>query len=81
MLAPASRIQFFAQSSFIVFCVHYPIVLILRKFCITFFNYATYEIHIFLYFICVIIATVISVIFYCVLDKYLPKIKLLSGNR
>lgn len=81
-LAPTSRIQFLAQSSFIVFCVHYPIVLILRKFCVTFFNGATNETHILLYFICVVIATLISLGFYCILDKYFPKTKnILSGNR
>ena len=82
MHAPASRIQFLAQSSFIVFCIHYPLVLVLRKFCVTYFKFANNGTHIVLYFICVVIATILSLGFYRVLDKYFPKTKqLLSGNR
>lgn len=80
--ASGTRIQFLANSSFIVFCVHYPIVLILRKLCVTFFKGGTNETHILLYFICVIIVTLMSLGLYCILDKYFPKTKnILSGNR
>lgn len=70
------------NAAFIVFCVHYPIVVILRKFCISYFNNVTDIIHIILYFICIIIATLSSLVIYILLSRYLPKIKnLLSGNR
>lgn len=70
------------NSAFIVFCVHYPIVVILRKFCITQFSNASDITHIILYFICVIISTLISFGAYLLLDNYLPNVKrLLSGNR
>lgn len=70
------------NTAFIVFCVHYPIVVALRKICIALFANATDSIHILFYFVCVIIATLISIGIYLLMDKYLPNIKrLLSGNR
>ena len=73
---------FFSQAAFIVFCIHYPIVLILRKVCLTVFADATDIVHIPLYFVCVILTTVLSIGFYWMLNRYFPKIKtILSGNR
>lgn len=70
------------NSAFIVFCVHYPIVVILRKFCISQFSNASDITHIILYFACVIMSTLISLGIYLLLDKYLPNVKrVLSGNR
>ena len=70
------------HAAFIVFCVHYPIVIILRKACATKLGDASDLIHIPLYFLCVIIVTAISILIYVGLDKYLPKVKnILSGNR
>ena len=70
------------NAAFIVFCVHYPIVVLLRKLCIAHFSEASDTIHIILYFSCVAISTLISISFYILLDKYLPNLKrLLSGNR
>jgi len=74
--------QLLPNSAFIVFCVHYPIVIMLRKVCITKFSEATDAIHILLYLICVIISTLLSIGAYQLLDKYLPNVKrVLSGNR
>ena len=70
------------NSAFIVFCVHYPIVVILRKLCISQFSNASDITHIMLYFLCVIISTSLSLGIYILLDKYLPNVKrVLSGNR
>ena len=70
------------NAAFIVFCVHYPIVVALRKICIAQFTNATDSIHILLYFVCVIISTLLSIGIYLFMDKYLPTIKrILSGNR
>ena len=70
------------NSAFIVFCVHYPIVVILRKFCISQFSNASDITHVMLYFVCVIISTLLSFGIYLLLDKYLPNVKrVLSGNR
>ncbi|MBP5715194.1 MAG: acyltransferase [Prevotella sp.] len=70
------------NAAFIVFCVHYPIVVILRKYCISHLNNATDTTHIVLFFICIIITTLSSLIIYALLDRYCPKIKnILSGNR
>jgi peptidoglycan/LPS O-acetylase OafA/YrhL len=70
------------KSAFIVFCVHYPIVVLLRKICISTFANANDGIHILLYFTCVIISTLLSLGIYYILDKYFPKLKnILSGNR
>lgn len=70
------------NSAFIVFCVHYPIVVILRKLCIRQFSNASDITHIMLYFLCVIISTLLSLGIYILLDKYLPYVKrVLSGNR
>lgn len=70
------------NSAFIVFCVHYPIVVILRKLCIRQFSNASDITHIMLYFLCVIISTLLSLGIYILLDKYLPNVKrVLSGNR
>lgn len=70
------------NAAFIVFSVHYPIVVIIRKICAVKLGYASDLIHIPLYFICVIIATTISILIYICLDRFCPKIKnILSGNR
>lgn len=70
------------NAAFIVFAVHYPIVVVLRKVCAAKFADASDDIHILLYFVCVIIATTASMLIYLVLAKSFPKLKnLLSGNR
>ena len=70
------------NAAFIVFCVHYPIVVILRKFCIATYLNASDTVHILLYFACVVISTVLSISIYLVLNRYFPKVKnILSGNR
>lgn len=70
------------NAAFIVFCVHYPIVVILRKLCISTFSYANEMTHVMLYFICVIASTFISLGIFIILDRYFPKLKnILSGNR
>lgn len=71
-----------SNSAFIVFCVHYPIVVLLRKISIAQFTDAPNVIQILLYFICVIISTLLSIVIYLFMDKYLPNLKrILSGNR
>ena len=73
---------FLSQAAFTVFCIHYPIVLVLRKICIVTFANATDAIHIPLYFLCVILTTASSIGFYWMLDRYFPKAKsILTGNR
>lgn len=69
------------NSAFIVFCVHYPVVVLLRKICISQFSDSDF-IHILLYFACVLVATLLSIGFYCLLESSFPKVKnILSGNR
>lgn len=70
------------NAAFIVFAVHYPIVVLLRKFCATQFATTSDLTHIVLYVICVTIATIVSLLIYLILDKYFVHIKnILSGNR
>ncbi len=70
------------SAAFIVFCVHYPIVVMLRKISVAIFADAPDYIHIILYFVIVFVSTILSICFYLFFDKYLPNIKkLLSGNR
>lgn len=70
------------SAAFIVFCIHYPIVVILRKICIAQFAEVSDTIHILLYIVCVIIATILSISVYLFMDRFLPSIKsILSGNR
>ena len=70
------------NTAFIVFSVHYPIVVLMRKECAAKLGGASDLIHILLYFLCVILATTISIFIYIGLDKYMPKVKnTLSGNR
>ena len=70
------------NATFIVFAVHYPIVVILRKICIAQFSMAADYTHILLYFLCIIASTAISLSIYIILNKYFPKLKnILSGNR
>lgn len=63
------------NSAFIVFCVHYPIVVLLRRICISKFSDSSDLIHILLYFACVIVATLLSIGFYCLLERFFPKVK------
>lgn len=70
------------NAAFIVFSVHYPIVVIMRKICVVRFGEASDLIHILLYFICVLLATGASLLIYQCLDRLMPKVKnILSGNR
>ena len=70
------------NAAFIVFAVHYPIVVVLRKVCAARFSDASDGVHILLYFVCVIIATLFSLGIYQLLSRYMPKVKnVLSGNR
>ena len=70
------------NSAFIVFSVHYPIVVIMRKVCAAKLGDASDLIHIPLYFLCVLLATTLSLLIYICLDKFCPKVKnILSGNR
>lgn len=70
------------NAAFIVFCVHYPIVVLIRKFSISKFADASDGAHILLYFASVIIATLLSIGIYHFLDRHFPKTKkILSGNR
>ena len=74
--------KFLPNAAFIVFCVHYPIVVVLRKFCIVQYSDASDIIHIMLYIACVVISTLLSLSIYQVLNRYFPKVKnILSGNR
>lgn len=74
--------KFLPNAAFIVFCVHYPIVVIFRKFCIATYLNASDTVHILLYFACVVISTVLSLSIYLVLNRYFPKVNnILSGNR
>jgi hypothetical protein len=69
-------------AAFIVFCVHYPIVVALRKLCVRLFYDSTDFVHIFLFFLCVMLSTIISIALYQILSKHFPNVKkLLSGNR
>ena len=71
-----------SNSTFIVFCVHYPLVLLLRKLCIVYFSELNDVFQILLYFFCVFIATTGSLGICLFLDEFCPKIKkVLSGNR
>lgn len=71
-----------SNAAFIVFCLHYPIVVVIRKVSIAKFADASDFVHILLYFAGVIIATLISLAIYQLLDRYFPKTKyILSGNR
>lgn len=70
------------NAAFIVFCVHYPIVVVLRKLCITHYSDTSDIVHILLYFLCIVISTILSLSIYQVLNQYFPKLKnILSGNR
>ena len=74
--------QLLPNAAFTVFAVHYPIVVVLRKICATKFAEASDGAHILLYVTCVVIATLMSLAFYLLLEKYFPKVKnILSGNR
>lgn len=74
--------KFLPGATFIVFCVHYPIVVALRKICIRLFNDSTEMVQISLFFLCVILSTIISIALYQMLSKHFSNIKkLLSGNR
>ncbi len=70
------------NAAFIVFSVHYPIVVVMRKVCAAKLGDASDWVHIPLYFVCVILATAISIAIYLFMDRYLPRLKsILSGNR
>lgn len=70
------------NAAFIIFSVHYPITVGIRKICVAQFGGASDLIQILLYFGCVIVVTAISLLIYIFMDRYFPKVKnILSGNR
>lgn len=74
--------EYLPHTAFIVFCVHYPIVVALRKICLNIFFDASETVHIALYFLCILLTTIISLAIYQILSKFFPNIKsILSGNR
>ena len=71
-----------SQSAFIVFCVHYPLVIVTRRLCVMLFAGASNLTHILLYFASILVVTAASLAFCLILDRYAPGLKnLLSGNR
>lgn len=71
-----------SQSAFIVFCVHYPLVIVTRRLCVMLFAGASNLTHILLYFASIFVVTAASLAFCLILDRYAPGVKnLLSGNR
>ena len=71
-----------SDAAFIVFSVHYPIVVVMRKASAAKLGDASDLIHISLYFLCVLLATSLSLLIFICMDKLCPKIKsILSGNR
>ena len=74
--------KLFPNAAFIVFSVHYPITVGIRKICAVQFGGASDLIQILLYFGCVIVVTAISLLIYIFMDRYFPRVKnILSGNR
>lgn len=74
--------KFLSNAAFIVFSVHYPIVVLMRKVCAAKLGDAPDLIHIPLYFLCVLLATTMSLLIYICLVKFCPRLKnILSGNR
>ena len=70
------------DKAFIVFCVHYPLVVPLRKLIISHFGHVSDAAHILLYLLSAVIVTLLSLAFCTALERWLPAIKkLLSGNR
>lgn len=76
-LSPAT--SYLSNAAFIVFSIHYPIIVILRKGCVSFFSESSDVIQILLYIGCVITTTLVSLLFYQILPQRLRNI--LSGNR
>ena len=70
---------YLSNAAFIVFCIHYPIIVILRKGCVQFFSDSNDFIQIMLYFVCIIVTILLSFFFYQILPKKIKTI--LSGNR
>ena len=74
--------QMLPKAAFIVFCVHYPIVVVLRKFCVSYYSNAPSVNHILMYFACVIATVLLSIGIFLFLNNFFPNVKnVLSGNR
>jgi peptidoglycan/LPS O-acetylase OafA/YrhL len=71
--------SYLSNAAFIVFSIHYPIVVVLRKCSIQYFANANDYLHLLLYFGCIVIATLLSLLFYQLLPNRIKNI--LSGNR
>ena len=70
------------KAAFIVFCTHYPIVIVLRKTSIMFFYSSSATVHVLLYITSILVTTILCLCIYKLLDNYFPKLKtILSGNR
>ena len=77
--APSTLTSYLSNAAFIVFSIHYPIVVVLRKCCIQYFQNANDFIHLLLYFGCIVIVILLSLLFYQLLPHRGKNI--LSGNR
>lgn len=67
------------NAAFIVFSIHYPIIVVMRKGCVQLFANSNNFIQVLLYLACIVITTLLSLLFYLMLPLKLRNI--LSGNR
>lgn len=71
--------SYLSNAAFIVFSIHYPIIVLLRKACVMFFSASNDMIQFLLYLGCVLTTTLLSLLLYQILPKRVKNI--LSGNR
>ncbi len=67
------------KAAFIIFSIHYPLIVMLRKICAHYCAYANDVVQYILYLGCVVVATALSLLFYLALPIKVRNI--LSGNR
>ena len=71
-----------SSSVFIVFSIHYPIIVVLRKLCVNLFSAMPDVTQILLYFGCFALTVLMSLLFYVILQKVSPRLtNILAGNR
>lgn len=74
--------ELLSKSSFWIFTVHYPLVIVIRSACMKYFADGSDMLHILLFFVSVVVITVICIMAYQILMKIWPSfIRITTGNR
>lgn len=74
--------ELLSKSSFWIFTIHYPLVIVIRSACVKYFAESSDMWHVLLFFVSVVVITLICLLSYQILMKIWPSfVRITTGNR